>query len=87
MILTKLGRKFEILEARPATEENPTPVGGRLFTYYFDDAQTQFNYFDVGAIRFPYIPGMYPTFDMIDWLGLTKQMIPYVFKVDNTIKY
>lgn len=89
MILQKLGKPFEILEARPQTDTNPGAVGGRLFTYYFEQPQQEYDYFDVGAMRFPYIPGMWPTFDMIDWVGLTDQVIPYYFKSEtgNTVHY
>jgi protoporphyrinogen oxidase len=81
MILQKLGRAFEILEARPRDPGQPAPVGGRMFTHYFDQSvpPQQYDYFDVGAMRFPYIPGMYPTFDLIDWVGLTSMVIPYYF--------
>lgn len=80
MILQRLGRKFEILEASDH-------VGGRMFTYSFSDPPKEYDYFDVGAMRFPYIPGMYPTFDVVDWVGATSKMIPYYFKSDNTVHY
>jgi hypothetical protein len=88
MILKKLGREFEILEARPHLHGEDSPVGGRMFTYYFDKPKKQqYDYFDVGAMRFPYIPGMYPTFDLIDWLQLTDHMIDYYFKSEGTVRY
>lgn len=89
MILKQLGREFEILEARPKVlGEDPGPVGGRRFTYYFDKSKKQqYDYFDVGAMRFPYIPGMYPTFDLIDWLQLKDHMIEYYFKSKGTVHY
>jgi hypothetical protein len=80
MILQRLERKFEILEASDH-------VGGRMFTYYFRNPPQEYDYYDVGAMRFPYIPGMYPTFDVVDWVGATNKMIPYYFKNDNTVHY
>src|SRR6202035_3690410 len=61
MMLKSLGKPFEILEASDR-------VGGRCFTYHFSD--TQFDYYDVGAMRFPQIPPMQPTFDMFKITGI-----------------
>ena len=48
-----LRRAFEILEARPRDPGQPAPVGGRMFTHYFDQSvpPQQYDYFDVGAMR------------------------------------
>ena len=80
MILQRLGRKFDVLEASDH-------VGGRMFTYSFSQPPKDYDYYDVGAMRFPYIPGMYPTFDVVDWVGATSKMIPYFLKSDNTVYY
>ena len=58
-----------------------------MFTYSFSQPPKPYDYYDVGAMRYPYIPGMYPTFDVIDWVGATSSMIPYFFKSDNTVHY
>ena len=76
MMLKSLGKPFEILEAS-------NRVGGRCFTYHFSD--TQFDYYDVGAMRFPKIPPMQPTFDMFKITGV--DLLPYLFTSENTISY
>jgi monoamine oxidase len=83
LILQKLGYDFDILEASPCDEPNRLPgIGGRVFTYKFSDAD--WDYYDVGAMRFPYIQGMYPTFDLIHYVGLQDKLAPYIFKSKNT---
>ncbi|KAF8630481.1 hypothetical protein AX15_002897 [Amanita polypyramis BW_CC] len=60
MILEDLGIPYRILEARRR-------VGGRLFTYNFPNSFGQpFNYFDVGAMRFPKTLAMNRIFDLFD---------------------
>ena len=44
LILESLGIKYEILEGS-------NRVGGRIYTHHFSD--TKYDYFDVGAMRFP----------------------------------
>eukprot|EP00475_Leptophrys_vorax_P035814 TRINITY_DN5953_c0_g1_i2.p1 TRINITY_DN5953_c0_g1~~TRINITY_DN5953_c0_g1_i2.p1 ORF type:complete len:867 (-),score=210.06 TRINITY_DN5953_c0_g1_i2:68-2668(-) len=48
IILKDLGIDFDILEA------NPKRIGGRVYTYHFD-SKDEFDYFEVGAMRFPKI--------------------------------
>ncbi|KAF8625505.1 hypothetical protein AX15_005336 [Amanita polypyramis BW_CC] len=60
MILEDLGIPYRILEARRR-------VGGRLFTYNFPNSFGQpYNYFDIGAMRFPKIPAMSRIFSLFD---------------------
>ena len=73
-MLKTLGYSFEIFEASDR-------VGGRCFTYYFDDKKTQYNYYDVGAMRFPNVPAMDTTFEWFDRLQI--QLDPYIFKAPN----
>jgi monoamine oxidase len=85
LILQKLGMPFELLEA--AQEDEQPNIGGRVFTYKF--SSEDYDYFDVGAMRFPYIRGMKPTFDLIKYVGLEEKLIPYYFKspTGNTATY
>jgi monoamine oxidase len=71
LMLQKLGRPFEILEASDR-------IGGRCFTYHF--TSERYDYYDVGAMRFPDIPPMKPTFDMIKYVGIKDKLVPYYFK-------
>ncbi|CAE6492921.1 unnamed protein product [Rhizoctonia solani] len=48
-------------------------VGGRLFTYNKFDGGKEWDYFDVGAMRFPKTKLMDPTFDLFDELGLEQR--------------
>ncbi|KAJ7223279.1 amine oxidase [Mycena pura] len=62
---------YDILEA------NPDRVGGRLYTHRFSDSPN--DYFDAGAMRYPKIPWMKPTFALFKFLNLDnpKSLIPY----------
>ncbi|KAG8698959.1 hypothetical protein FRC08_005602 [Ceratobasidium sp. 394] len=75
-------------------EANPseTHVGGRLYTYRFpplnpNDKVPEYDYYDVGAMRFPKLPWMEPTFDLISYLGITP--IEYITndKLGNNISF
>ncbi|CAE6481563.1 unnamed protein product [Rhizoctonia solani] len=52
---------YDILEA------NPDRVGGRLYTHHFDKKK-KYEYYDVGAMRFPDLPWMKPTTDLMSFL-------------------
>ncbi|CAG7850867.1 Putative bifunctional amine oxidase DDB_G0291301 Includes: RecName: Full=Putative sarcosine oxidase; Short=PSO; Includes: RecName: Full=Putative L-amino-acid oxidase [Serendipita indica DSM 11827] len=71
---------YEILEA------NPERVGGRLYTHHFSDGPN--DYFDVGAMRYPYIPFMYHTFYLLEHdLGMTEAEDPMNPREGELIKY
>ncbi|KAJ7633340.1 amine oxidase [Mycena polygramma] len=65
------GITYDILEA------NPDRAGGRLYTHRFSDSPN--DYFDAGAMRYPRIPWMKPTFALFKFLHLDdpKSLIPY----------
>ncbi|KAG8988954.1 hypothetical protein FRB90_002474 [Tulasnella sp. 427] len=82
MMLESVGVPYEVLEARDR-------VGGRLFTYKFEDSDT-YDYFDVGAMRFPRTDAMNRTFQLFegkmlnsDGFSLQDKLIPYNFDNDN----
>ncbi|KZT21397.1 FAD/NAD(P)-binding domain-containing protein [Neolentinus lepideus HHB14362 ss-1] len=80
MILDSLDLPYEILEASER-------VGGRLFTYHFPQG-SKYDYYDVGAMRFPDTPYMRRTFDLVrDRLSLSSKLIPYKFHADNNLMY
>ena len=69
MILDSLaipGLSYEILEAS-------SRIGGRIYTHRFSSAQ--YDYYDVGAMRFPKIKIMDRTFDLFNRLAVPQ--IPY----------
>ncbi|KDQ16663.1 hypothetical protein BOTBODRAFT_186328 [Botryobasidium botryosum FD-172 SS1] len=78
MILDDLSIAYEILEGSDR-------VGGRVRTHYFEEDQSQWNYFDVGAMRFPDTPAMYRTHDLLkNRLGLGNKFVAnYMADVDN----
>ncbi|KAG8726925.1 hypothetical protein FRC11_014209 [Ceratobasidium sp. 423] len=77
---------YDILEA------NPSRVGGRLYTHHFKgkDAK-EYDYYDVGAMRFPDIPWMKPVHDLFNYLELGKSglILPYIMNdsLGNNISY
>jgi hypothetical protein len=81
MLLSQAGIPFEIIEAS-------NRVGGRLFTYQFSDQP--YDYFDVGAMRYPDIPPMQSTFDLFKELGWVPggpgRLIPYHLSSSNTVQ-
>ncbi|KZS88540.1 FAD/NAD(P)-binding domain-containing protein [Sistotremastrum niveocremeum HHB9708] len=82
MILQSLGIAYKILEASDR-------VGGRLFTYHFpgsDQPEHKYDYYDVGAMRFPDTPFMKRTFDLLRNRNLGVDLIDYYFKSDNTFR-
>ncbi|KAF9255691.1 hypothetical protein L218DRAFT_833617, partial [Marasmius fiardii PR-910] len=77
MILRDLGIKYEILEGsnRP---------GGRILTHEFALGNGEWNYFDVGAMRFPKIPVMWRVFDLFERrLGIGNKLVDYIMSSDN----
>ncbi|KAG1828214.1 hypothetical protein EV424DRAFT_1471276 [Suillus variegatus] len=57
-------------------------VGGRLFTFKFQDGTgSPYNYFDIGAMRFPKISSMQRVFNIFDYPPLNKDGISLKTKV------
>ncbi|KAK7686113.1 hypothetical protein QCA50_010925 [Cerrena zonata] len=89
MILQDLGIEYEILEASDR-------VGGRVFTHRFNgdvgydaprNTPERYDYFDVGAMRFPDIPFMKRMFDLFERINIKNLLIPYTFHNDNNLLY
>lgn len=82
LMLDDLGIPYHIHEARDR-------VGGRLFTYKFpgdSGSDPNYNYYDVGAMRFPKIAPMARLFHLFDYKPLNpeedplnKRLTPYIF--------
>ncbi|KIM24008.1 hypothetical protein M408DRAFT_17753 [Serendipita vermifera MAFF 305830] len=93
-MLDDLGIPYHIHEARDR-------VGGRLFTYKFpgdSGSDPNYNYYDVGAMRFPKIAPMARLFHLFDYKPLNpeedplnKRLTPYIFgkktEEDYTFRY
>ncbi|KAF8888784.1 hypothetical protein BD779DRAFT_1672118 [Infundibulicybe gibba] len=76
LMLQSVGISYKIIEESDRT-------GGRLFTHKFKDGG-EFDYFDVGAMRFPDIPAMARLFHLFKYpplnrgeYNLTSHLIPY----------
>ena len=91
MILQSLDLKYEILEANDR-------IGGRIWTYRFNGEQgydapvgtpERYDYYDIGAMRFPKIPFMDRVFDLFNRIGITTSniLIPYIFHDPNNLLY
>jgi phytoene dehydrogenase-like protein len=86
LILLDLGISFELIEARDR-------VGGRLFTHTFpDQTGSPYNYFDVGAMRFPKISSMRRVFSLFDYpplnseaYQLKKKLASFHYSNDNAL--
>ncbi|KAF9466955.1 hypothetical protein BDZ94DRAFT_1305819 [Collybia nuda] len=84
LILEDLGIPYRIIEAQKQ-------VGGRLFTHKFTNTTgAPYNYFDVGAMRFPKISSMARVFKLFaypplntDGLALSGKLKPFRFEDDN----
>ena len=64
LILDSLNIPYKVLESRD-------DVGGRLFTHHFiDTTGAPYNYFDVGAMRFPKIDNMRRVFHLFEYAAL-----------------
>lgn len=80
LILEDLGIPYQILEVQ-------NRVGGRLFTYKFENSTgAPYNYFDVGAMRFPKIASMRRIFHLFDYeplntngIALKKKLNPFLY--------
>lgn len=89
MILQSLGIDYEILEAN-------NRIGGRLFTHRFNGQQgvdapvgtpARYDYFDVGAMRFPDMPFMKRLWDLFDILKIKDLFVDYNLSAPNNLKY
>lgn len=75
MMLDSLGIKYEIMEGSGR-------IGGRLYTHNFPKNAGKYQYYDVGAMRYPETTFMTRTFDLAKKrLGIT--MLPYLRANDN----
>lgn len=75
LILQDLGIPYRIIEAQGK-------VGGRLFTFKFqDETGSPYNYFDIGAMRFPKISSMQRVFNLFDYPPLNNDGISLKTKV------
>jgi len=82
MILESLGIECEI-------HESSCRPGGRLHTHYFDDEKDpkKYQYYDVGAMRYPRIPIMQRTFDLFHRVNFTEtngKLITYWMAAKNS---
>lgn len=86
LILLDLGVPFKVIEARGC-------VGGRLYTHTFPNKVGEpFNYFDVGAMRFPEISAMRRLFHLFhypplnrDGFALSSSLKPYIFANNSAL--
>ncbi|PBK71612.1 FAD/NAD(P)-binding domain-containing protein [Armillaria solidipes] len=78
MILDDLGIKYEILEGSDR-------LGGRIRTHHFRSVDVKpWNYFDIGAMRYPDIPIMWRVFDLFrERLQIEDKLIPYIMNNGN----
>ncbi|KAA1477078.1 hypothetical protein DENSPDRAFT_828268 [Dentipellis sp. KUC8613] len=89
MILQDLGIEYEILEANDR-------IGGRIFTHRFNgeagrhaprNTPERYDYFDVGAMRFPDIPFMSRVFDLFKSIRVDDLLVDYHLGVGNNLSY
>ncbi|KDQ10963.1 hypothetical protein BOTBODRAFT_469085 [Botryobasidium botryosum FD-172 SS1] len=81
MILDSLDIPYDILEAS-------TRIGGRINTYHFQGSGSDnaWNYFDIGAMRYPEIDIMYRVFDLFRVrLKIGDKLVPYKMSHDNQV--
>ena len=84
--MLELDIPFQIIEARER-------VGGRLYTHTFHDGTgAPYNYYDVGAMRFPQIVPMKRLFHLFNYrplnegsLQLRKKLTPYYLSNPNAL--
>ncbi|KAG8791048.1 hypothetical protein FRC12_010299 [Ceratobasidium sp. 428] len=86
MILKEAGQDLDV-DILEASER----IGGRIYTYKFfhhtsgnlETASTVNSYFDVGAMRFPYVPVMKAAFELLDRLGI--EVSPFVMSAGGNL--
>ncbi|KAF8178492.1 hypothetical protein BJ912DRAFT_1024006 [Pholiota molesta] len=89
MICDSLHIDYDILEAN-------NRIGGRLFTHRFNGNEglnaeigtpARYDYFDVGAMRFPKIPFMDRLWDLFDDIQIEGLLVDYRLSAPNTLQY
>lgn len=89
MILDSLNIPYEILEA-------DNRIGGRIYTHRFNGDTgknapvgdpARYDYYDVGAMRYPRIPFMTRTFDLFERIGISNLLIDYTLSDPKNLKY
>ena len=89
MILQDLGVEYEIIEASDR-------IGGRLHTHRFNgekgynaprNTPARYDYYDIGAMRFPEIPFMKRVFDLFQRIRIKDLLIPYTYNHPNNLLY
>jgi hypothetical protein len=89
MICDSLHIDYDILEAN-------SRIGGRLFTHRFNGNEglnaeigtpARYDYFDVGAMRFPKIPFMDRLWDLFDDIQIEGLLVDYRLSAPNTLQY
>ncbi|KAA1477068.1 hypothetical protein DENSPDRAFT_786135 [Dentipellis sp. KUC8613] len=89
MILQDLGIPYQILEASDR-------IGGRILTHRFNGSagydapkgtSARYDYFDVGAMRYPRIPFMDRVFDLFERVGINDLLVPYHLGGENNLLY
>ena len=89
MLLDELGIDYDILEAN-------NRVGGRILTHRFNGdlgynaavgTPERYDYYDVGAMRFPRVPFMESVFQLFETIGIESLLIPYTFHHQNNVMY
>lgn len=87
MMLDYLGLPYEIFEAS-------NRHGGRCFTHYFtreEDFGLKYDYFDVGAMRYPNNRAMKSVFDLFEELDITVEggkggkLIPFITSATGNV--
>lgn len=80
MILDDLGIPYQIIEAQDH-------VGGRLFTHTFTDSTgAPYNYYDVGAMRFPKTNAMNRVLDLFNSKKVSLTLQDYIFSCPQELK-
>jgi hypothetical protein len=89
MILQSLNIDYEILESNDR-------IGGRIHTHRFNGEEgwnaavgsaARYDYFDVGAMRYPRIPFMDRVFKLFGIIGIEHLLIEYHLKGPNNLMY
>ncbi|KAJ6476931.1 L-amino acid oxidase [Mycena sanguinolenta] len=78
MMLDSLDIKYEIMEGSER-------IGGRLYTHKFPQNSGKYQYYDVGAMRYPNTTFMKRTFDLVqNRLKMPNAFIPYIRSQENS---
>lgn len=89
MILDSLDISYEILEANDR-------IGGRIYTHRFNGEEgknapvgdpARYDYFDVGAMRYPNIPFMRRVFRLFDDIEITPLLLDYDLSNNKNFMY